>query len=70
MNTHNCHCRDEFRGHLSDSLTDQHRIAWRDALAKLASPMVRLHQLRNMRTQMLHDALDDLDSGNERGGDA
>jgi hypothetical protein len=38
-----------------------HRIAWRSALAGLAQPMLRLHHLRNIRTQILDDVLDDLD---------
>ncbi len=70
MNAHNCHCTDEFRGNLSGSLTSQHRIAWRNALAALASPMIRLHHLRNIRTQMLRDALCDLDGCDKRGEDA
>ncbi len=70
MNAHNCHCADQFRRDLTDSLGDRHRIAWREGLAALASPMVRLHRLRNMRTQMLRDALGDLDSRNKRGDDA
>ncbi len=63
MNAHNCHCTDEYRGHLSDS-------PWRGALTVLASPMVRLHNLRNLRTRMLHDALGDVDDCNARGEDA
>ncbi len=70
MDAHNCYCTDEFRGDLRDSLGDRHRIAWREALAALASPMVRLHHLRNMRTKMLRDALGELDSRNKRGDDA
>ena len=65
MTAHNCHCSDQLRGDLSDSLTSQHRIAWREALASLASPMVRLHHLRNVRTRMFRDALgtrDDCDA--------
>ena len=61
MNAHNCHCTDEYRDRPPDSAGGQHRIAWREALAAIASPMVRLHHLRNIRTQMLRDALCDLD---------
>ena len=68
MNAQNCRCTEEIREDLSGSLGDQQRVAWRDVLATLASPMVRLHHLRNIRTQMLHDALGDLD-GCDKGGD-
>ncbi len=70
MNGQNCHCKDTYQGRLSswlghigspDSLARRHRFAWRSALAGLASPMLRLHHLRNVRTQMLHEALGDLD---------
>ncbi len=70
MNAHNCHCTDDFRGHAAKSLTTRHRIAWREAIARLASPMVRLHHLRNMRTQMMRDALCDIDGCSKRGDDA
>ena len=62
MTAHNCHCNEEYRGHLSDS-------PWRDALAALVSPVVRLHRLRNIRSQMLRDALYDHDGCNARGDD-
>ncbi len=70
MNGQNCHCNDAYPdrvsacvGHIgsSGSLARRHRFAWRSALASLASPMVRLHHLRNVRTQMLREALADLD---------
>ncbi len=70
MSAHSCNCTDEYRQDLSDSLTRQHRIAWRNALATLVSPMIRLHHLRNIRTQMLRDALRDRDCGNHRGDNA
>ncbi len=70
MDVHNCHCNDKYRDQLSNSLSSQHRIAWREALAAIASPMVRLHHLRNMRTQMLRDALCDLDGCDTRDDDA
>ncbi len=70
MDAHNCHCNDEFRRELSGSLNKQHRVAWRNALAALVSPMIRLHHLRNIRTQMLRDALGDLDGCNKRDDDA
>ena len=60
MNAHNCHCTTEYYGRLNP-LAGQHRIAWRNALAGLASPFVRLHQLRNIRSRMLQEALGDLD---------
>ncbi len=62
MNTHNCHCQDDYQAHLRA----HHRVAWRNALAALVSPFVRLHELRNVRTRMLHDALCDLDGCDER----
>lgn len=60
MTAHNCDCNEEYRGRVSDS-------PWRDALAALASPMVRLHHLRNIRTQMMRDALRQDDGCNARG---
>ncbi len=62
MTAHNCHCNEEYEARLLDS-------PWRDALAALASPIVRLHRLRNIRTQMLRDALCDHDGCNARGDD-
>lgn len=70
MNAQNCHCTDDFRGHAAKSLSTRHRIAWREAIARFASPMVRLHRLRNLRTQMLHEALCDIDGCKQRGEDA
>ncbi len=70
MNAHDCHCTDHFRGHPSKSLSARHRIAWREAIARLASPMVRLHRLRNIRTQMLRDAICSIDGCQERDDDA
>lgn len=63
MTAHNCHCNEEYRGCPSHS-------TWRDALATLASPMFRLHHLRNIRTQMFRDAICDHDGCNARGDDA
>lgn len=71
MNHHHCHCDDQHRARLSGwvrtdespkSVSGWHRSAWRNALSGLASPIVRLHQLRNLRTQMLRNALDDMDA--------
>ena len=70
MDAHNCHCNDEFRRDVSGSLTNRQRNAWRNAFATLASPMIRLHRLRNIRTQMLREALGDLDDCDKRGDDA
>ena len=70
MRAHNCNCTDEYRPDLSASLSDHSRAAWRDALAALAKPILRLHQLRNIRTQMLRDALDNRDCKNRRGQNA
>ena len=76
MNHQNCHCKDAYQDHLSAwaahigspaTVARQHRFAWRRALASLASPMLRLHHLRNIRTQMLHDALGDLDGCDSAG---
>ena len=73
MNRQNCHCKDTYQDRLSawagqfgspQSVARKHRFAWRGALAKLATPMLRLHHLRSIRTQMLHDALSDLDGCN------
>ena len=70
MSTQCCNCTDESRHHLSNSLSDHSRTVWRNALAALASPMLRLHHLRDIRTQMLRDALGDRDCGEHRGDDA
>jgi len=76
MNGHNCHCKDAYQdrlftlaGHTRSPvmLARQHGFAWRRTLARLATPMLRLHHLRNIRTQMLHDALGDLDGCNSAG---
>jgi hypothetical protein len=64
MRAHTCNCTDEYPPDLSGSLSDRRRIAWRNALAGLAKPMLRLHQLRNIRTQMLRDALNQRDCNN------
>ena len=70
MNGQNCHCKDTHQdrlftlaGHTRSPVmvARTHPIAWRSALAGLAQPMLRLHHLRNIRTQMLDDVLDDLD---------
>ncbi|TDJ14487.1 MAG: hypothetical protein E2O63_00055 [Gammaproteobacteria bacterium] len=70
MSGHNCHCKDAyqdrlftFAGHTRSPvmLARQHGFEWRQMLARLARPMLRLHHLRNIRTQMLDDALEDLD---------
>jgi hypothetical protein len=58
MNAQHCHCHSESRGRLSN---------WAGALANLASPVVRLHHLRNIRTHMLHEALEHLDSCSSNG---
>ena len=70
MNGQNCHCKDTHQDRLFTlaghtrypvMVARTHRIAWRSALAGLTQPMLRLHHLRNIRTQMLDDVLDDLD---------
>lgn len=66
MRANTCNCTDEYRQDLSDSLGDHRRIAWRNALAALAKPMLRLHQLRNIRTQMLREALNNRDCNSHR----
>ncbi len=76
MNGQNCHCKDAYQDHLFTLaghirspviVARQHRFAWRRALARLARPMLRLHHLRNIRTQMLDDALGELDGCNSPG---
>ena len=71
MNGQNCHCRDAYQEHLFRSaghirspvmVARRHQIAWRSAIARLATPMLRLHHLRNIRTQMVDELLDDLDA--------
>ncbi len=70
MNRQNCHCKDAYQdrlftlaGHIRSPVmvAGKHRFAWRSAFAGLAQPMLRLHHLRNIRTQMLDDLLDHLD---------
>jgi hypothetical protein len=70
MNTQNCHCTDRYPGgsaasagpaHVGQSIVEGRRLVWRSALAGLVSPIVRLHHMRNVRTQMLRDALCELD---------
>jgi hypothetical protein len=39
------------------------RMAWRNAIDWLTSPAFRLHQYRNIHTQMLHGALCTVDCG-------
>ena len=63
MIAQNCHCSAEYRQRPSAS-------RWRDAFVAIASPMVRLHHLRNIRTRMLRDALCGVDGCSERGDDA
>jgi hypothetical protein len=70
MRAQTCNCRDEYRQGLSGSPSNHRRIDWQKALAALARPMLRLHQLRNIRTQMLRDALNNRDCNNHRGQDA
>lgn len=60
MSAAKCHCTDAYRGHLP-SAAARPRDAWRRAVAQLASPFVRLHELRNMRSRLLQDALEHLD---------
>jgi hypothetical protein len=71
MNGQNCHCKDAYQDHLFSwaghirspvMVARMHRFAWRSALARLATPMLRLHHLRNIRTQMVDELLGDLDS--------
>jgi hypothetical protein len=69
MSAPNCHCNNEYQGRLT-GMADQHRVAWRNALAILASPIVRLHELRNARTRMLHEALRNQDHCGTRNRDA
>lgn len=70
MNAHNCHCADRYRRELSDSRNGHRRFGWRKAIAALTSPMIRLHQLRNVRTQILRDALARHDCNNNGCDDA
>jgi hypothetical protein len=59
MNDQNCHCKDAYQdrlfsaaGHIRSPVmvARRHQIAWRSALARLATP------------QMVDDLLDDLDA--------
>lgn len=70
MNGQNCHCKDAYQdrlyslaGHIRSPVmvARKDRFAWRSALGRLATPMLRLHHLRNIRTQMVDDLLEDLD---------
>ena len=44
---------------VADRLPAVHRPAWREALAGLAGPAVRLHRWRETRERLLRHALDD-----------
>lgn len=70
MKGQNCHCNNSYRGRLAasrellgttDPLAVQHAASWRAALVRLASPAIRLHRLRNLRAQIVHEALGDRD---------
>ena len=37
--------------------------SWREALAALARPAIRLHRYRNLRSAMFYDAMHDHDCG-------
>lgn len=45
---------------------DRHNLPkprWRDALRALAGPAVRLHRLRNLRSAMFYESIDERDCG-------
>lgn len=48
-------------GQHGPALAHPHRVSWRNALAGLAAPVVRMHHYRDLRTAMLRKALCELD---------
>ena len=43
-----------------------HRISWKEALGKIASPAFRLHRYRSAHNRLLQSALCDLDTPKSR----
>ena len=39
------------------------RVRWRDVLAQIAKPAVRVHEYRNLRSAIFYDAMCDYDCG-------
>ncbi len=67
----NCPGSDEFglrgeHGARFPDLRHRYRIRWRDALRALFAPAERLHQMRNLRSAMFYDAIDQLDRPDAR----
>ncbi len=50
----------------ADRMASFHRISWKQAFGKLASPALRLHRYRNAHNRLLQDALRDLDCADAR----
>jgi hypothetical protein len=45
----------------ADRLSLFHRVSWKEALGKIASPALRLHRYRNAHNRLLQNALRELD---------
>ena len=45
----------------ADRMASFHRVCWKEAFSKLASPALRLHRYRSAHTRLLQGALCDLD---------
>ena len=46
----------------ADRLSRFHRVSWKEALGKIASPALRLHRYRNAHNRLLQKAWCELDS--------
>jgi hypothetical protein len=45
----------------ADRLSRFHRVSWKEALGKIASPAFRLHRYRTVHNRLLQNALCELD---------
>ncbi len=45
----------------ADRMASFHRVSWKEAFSKLASPALRLHRYRSAHTRLLQGALCDLE---------
>lgn len=51
----------------ADKLASFHRISWKEAFGKIASPAFRLHRYRSAHNRLLQDALRKLDCSDTGG---
>ncbi len=50
----------------ANTLARFHRVSWKEAFAKIASPAMRLHRYRHAHNRMLQRALCELDCSDTR----